>query len=308
MGFVVAGQEDLAVAVDDGGEPEPGHQQHFGQVGGVPKVDVDRRQEDRQRPGEHQHGHQGQREDGHEGEIRLDPEGEEGDDEHYHLDGEEDQVDPDHRQGQELAWKGHLLDDARLSHHHPGGAHGGAVEQVPRNQAGEEPDGEVRLVVAGDDLEDHVVDGQHHGRVEHRPGVAQHRVLVLDLELGADQQHEQVAVEPQVLQALPELDLPVDDGDPVVTLTRNEAGTPPDDGSAIWPTRGGLVDTQAHLPVAPASAVGTLMASFWMTSSMNPYSRASSAVNQRSRSESASIRSTGCPVWKAIRSAIILLR
>ena len=50
------------------------------------------------------------------------------------------------------------------------------------------------------------------------------------------------------------------------------------------------------------------MASFWMTSSMNPYSRASSAVNQRSRSESASMRSTVWPVWKAILSAIIRLR
>ena len=45
-----------------------------------------------------------------------------------------------------------------------------------------------------------------------------------------------------------------------------------------------------------------------ITLSMKPYSRASSAVNHRSRSESASIRSTGCPVWKAIRSAIIRFR
>ena len=45
-----------------------------------------------------------------------------------------------------------------------------------------------------------------------------------------------------------------------------------------------------------------------MTLSMKPYSQASSAVNQRSRSESVSIRSSGCPVWKAMRSAIIRLR
>ena len=42
-----------------------------------------------------------------------------------------------------------------------------------------------------------------------------------------------------------------------------------------------------------------------MTASMKPYSRASSAVNQRSRSESASMRSTLWPVWKAMRSASI---
>ena len=45
-----------------------------------------------------------------------------------------------------------------------------------------------------------------------------------------------------------------------------------------------------------------------ITLSMNPYCRASSAVNQRSRSESASIRSSGCPVWKEMRSAIMRLR
>ena len=120
-----------------------------------------------------------------------------------------------------------------LAHHHRGRAHGRAVEQVPHQQAGEQPDGEVGLVVPGDDLEDHVVDGQHQGRVEHRPGVAEHRVLVLDLELGPDQQDQQVAVGPQVLQPLAELDLPVDDGDPVVALPGDEAGAPPDGRGAL---------------------------------------------------------------------------
>ena len=45
-----------------------------------------------------------------------------------------------------------------------------------------------------------------------------------------------------------------------------------------------------------------------MTLSMKPYSQASSAVNQRSRSESVSMRSRGWPVWKAMRSAIIRFR
>ena len=39
-----------------------------------------------------------------------------------------------------------------------------------------------------------------------------------------------------------------------------------------------------------------------MTSSIRPYALASSAVNQRSRSESCSICSTVCPEWNAIRS------
>ena len=45
-----------------------------------------------------------------------------------------------------------------------------------------------------------------------------------------------------------------------------------------------------------------------ITRSMKPYSRASWAVNQRSRSESASIRSMGWPVCRAIRSAIMRFR
>jgi hypothetical protein len=45
-----------------------------------------------------------------------------------------------------------------------------------------------------------------------------------------------------------------------------------------------------------------------MTLSMKPYSRASSAVNQRSRSESAWMRSMDWPVWKAIRSAIMCFK
>jgi len=39
-----------------------------------------------------------------------------------------------------------------------------------------------------------------------------------------------------------------------------------------------------------------------------PVGQGLSAVNQRSRSESSSIRSIGWPVWNAMRSAIIRLR
>ena len=60
---------------------------------------------------------------------------------------------------------------------------------------------------------------------------------------------------------------------------------------------------ERHVQLPPTWAVDRSM-----TWSMNPYSWASSAVNHRSRSESASIRSIGWPVWKAIRSAIIRLR
>src|SRR5258707_15424870 len=43
------------------------------------------------------------------------------------------------------------------------------------------------------------------------------------------------------------------------------------------------------------------------TSSTMPYSLASSAVNQRSRSASRSICSMGCPVWNAVRSTSVRL-
>ena len=64
----------------------------------------------------------------------------------------------------------------------------------------------------------------------------------------------------------------------------------------------------AHGAMASAVALPSSRMSFWITSSMKPYSLASSAVNQRSRSESASIRSTGWPVWNEMRSAIIRFR
>ena len=67
--------------------------------------------------------------------------------------------------------------------------------------------------------------------------------------------------------------------------------------------RRGRRNLDCHVRSLPAWTVDRSM-----TWSMNPYSLASSAVNHRSRSESASIRSTGWPVWKAIRSAIIRFR
>ena len=107
------------------------------------------------------------------------------------------------------------------------------VEQVPDEQAGEQPDGEVGLCVLRDDLEDHVVDGQHQSRVEHRPEVTEHGVLVLDLELGPGEEEQQVAIGPEVLQPLAQLDLAVDHRDLVVALPRDEAGAAPDGRNAL---------------------------------------------------------------------------
>ena len=76
--------------------------------------------------------------------------------------------------------------------------------------------------------------------------------------------------------------------------------------SAVCVRRGGR-DVDGHVYLFPAAAVAVAVERS-MTLSMKPYSQASSAVNQRSRSESASIRSSGCPVWKAIRSAIMRFR
>ena len=51
-------------------------------------------------------------------------------------------------------------------------------------------------------LEDEEVDGQGHGRGDHRPDQAEDRVLVLDLDLGADQVDQQLAGQPDLAQPL----------------------------------------------------------------------------------------------------------
>ena len=89
-------------------------------------------------------------------------------------------------------------------------------------------------------------------------------------------------------------------GDASATSGRRPAGAPL--GTRPGAGRRGR-RFERHVQLPPTWAVDRSM-----TWSMNPYSRASSAVNQRSRSESASIRSIGWPVWKAIRSAIMRFR
>ena len=149
-----------------------------------------------------------------------------------------------------------------------------------------------------EDAEDDGVDDQRQGRREHRPEEPEERVLVLDLDLGADQVDQQLA-------ATPDLGQPPGDAEWADT-TRVVLTTPP--GSAIGeasgpvrevaapggaqgrgPTpRGGGRRFERHAQLPP-----TWAADRSMTWSMKPYSRASWAVNQRSRSESVSIRSTG---------------
>ena len=71
----------------------------------------------------------------------------------------------------------------------------------------------------------------------------------------------------------------------------------------------GASDTARHrAPDRPLTTLGTggqtASARLTMTLSIMPYTLACSAVNQRSRSESAVICSTGWPVWKAMSSAM----
>ncbi len=78
-------------------------------------------------------------------------------------------------------------------------------------QPGEQEDHEVRRVVAEHDLEHDEVDGQRHGGRDHRPDEAEDRVLVLDLDLGADQVDEELAGQPDLAEPLAHADRRGDD-------------------------------------------------------------------------------------------------
>src|SRR5262249_47254732 len=80
-------------------------------------------------------------------------------------------------------------------------------EQVPHQQPGEQEDREARDAAPEDELEDDVEHHQVQRRVEHRPREAEDAVLVLDLQLGAGERHEQLAVAPDVAEPFPQPDL-----------------------------------------------------------------------------------------------------
>ena len=309
----------LLVGVHDRAGPEPGGEDDLDQVLGVAQVDVDRRQEDRDGRGQDDARDEGEDHHGQEFQVGRRVQGDHEDDQHDHLEEEEDAGRSHCRQGEDLAGERDLLHDAGVVHHDARAGEHTEREEVPQQQPGEEEDDEVRHLVAEHDLEHDVVDGQRHGRGDHRPHQPEHRALVLDLDLGADQVDQQLAGEPDLAQPLAHTDGGGDDAGarrpPGGALA--QAGRPGCHRRSVrHPLLGGLLDSlvcvrrggrnvQSHVYAFPAAAVAAERS---MTLSMKPYSQASSAVNQRSRSESVSIRSSGCPVWKAMRSAIIRLR
>src|SRR4029077_13230231 len=64
-------------------------------------------------------------------------------------------------------------------------------------------DGEAGNAVLQHELEDDVEDHEVQRRVQHRPDEAQDAVLVLDLQLLADESHEQLAEAPDLRYSLP---------------------------------------------------------------------------------------------------------
>jgi len=80
------------------------------------------------------------------------------------------------------------------------------VKEVPEQQPRIQEDHEMRNAISRDVLEDDEVNGQRHGRRDHRPHQAQHRVLVLDLDFGTHQVDQQLAAKPDLAQALPQAD------------------------------------------------------------------------------------------------------
>ena len=84
-------------------------------------------------------------------------------------------------------------------------------EQVPDEQARQQPDRERRDARAEDDAERDVEDDEVEQRVEQRPREPEDAVLVLDLQLLADHPDEQLAVLDDPHQALPGGDAGPDD-------------------------------------------------------------------------------------------------
>ena len=78
------------------------------------------------------------------------------------------------------------------------------LEEVPHQHGREHVDDEVGDAVGQEVGEQDVEDGQGEGRVEHRPQEPEDRVLVLDLDLLAHQEDEQLAGPPQLTQAQPD--------------------------------------------------------------------------------------------------------
>src|SRR5262249_5577113 len=89
----------------------------------------------------------------------------------------------DGREDHDVTWHRHLGDDRAAGEQRRDAVRGALGEEVPQHDTEEEEAGIVGHVEADEDGEDQEVDDREDQRVEHRPGVAQDRVGVADLEV-----------------------------------------------------------------------------------------------------------------------------
>src|SRR3974390_684452 len=188
--------------VDDRTGPEPGGQDNLNEVLGVPQVHVHRGQEHGDGGGEDDTGDQSQEQHREVREVGHRVQDDEEDPQHDGLEQEEAAGRADRGQRQDLPGERDLLHDAAVGDHGAGAREHAELKEVPQQQAGEEEYDEVRDAVLEDDGEHDPVDRERHGRGQHRPEDAQHRVLVLDLDFRADEVGDQLAREPQLTQPL----------------------------------------------------------------------------------------------------------
>ena len=113
-------------------------------------------------------------------------------------------AEPTEASDQDLAGERHLLHDAGVGHHRVVPLSTRRLEEVPDEHGREHVDDEVGDAVGQEVGEQDVEDGQGQRRVEHRPQEAEDRVLVLDLDLLADQEDEQLPGPPQLAQPQPD--------------------------------------------------------------------------------------------------------
>src|SRR6476620_2827263 len=168
----------------------------------VAEIDVHGGQRDTERGGQHQQRDEGRNHQPQEAPARLVPEDQQRDEQHDQLQEEVDDGGTDRCERQDLAWKPDLAHEARIADDGDGGTTETGGKEVPREETGEQEDGEVRNLDLQDDLENNVEDHEVQRRVEQRPEEHEGAVLVLDLQLLAGEVHQELAVGPHDAEPL----------------------------------------------------------------------------------------------------------
>ena len=199
--------------VHDRRHPEPRQQHELEQVLQVAGVDVERREQDGQPRREQEQHDQGGEHQPQVLEVDAVAEHHEGREQHEGLQEEVHEVGADRGEGQDLAREVHLVDERAVVDDRPRGRREARAEEVPRQQPRQQEDGEVGDAAPEDHLEHDVEDHQVHRRVQHRPEEPEAAVLVLDLQLLADQADEELAVAPHRLHPAEDRTIGRDDQD-----------------------------------------------------------------------------------------------